>query len=531
MGPRLRIVAINDVYSLENLPRLKTLVAHHRAIDAADLTLVTLAGDFVAPSVLSSLDSGQGMVDCLNQIGVTHLILGNHEDDIATEDLHSRIAEANGRILGTNLPSFDAKMHRSDIVEVQQAGGRRVRVGLVGIVMTDRSIYRRDPFGGAEMESPNESALGEAARLMREDGCAVVVPMTHQTIEEDRALALLQRQPPFPVIVGGHEHQVTLEQVEGTWIVKAGSDAVHAAIVDLTWPTAAPDSGDFDFPTVTVRMDDTSHYAEDHELRLRVDRHMAKVKELEGATLALLAPGEVLSSIGTRVRQTSLGELLATRIRDALGADVCVVNGGGIRGSREYRDRFTYGDLKAEVPFDNELVVVRMPGAILREAIRGSRAGAPSESGGFLQVDDGVELDANDRIMRLQGKAFEAEREYCVALVRNLLTGLDHIEALAQFGKRYAERVPPEGSGQEIKIVLVNAFAEELWHHLGTFGSIDTNRDGQISENEISEAVGRMKNFPASRVTTGLILHALDADHDGSVSRAEAELSERKAKN
>ena len=44
-----------------------------------------------------------------------------------------------------------------------------------------------------------------------------------------------------------------------------------------------------------------------------------------------------------------------------------------MRGNREYRGRFTYGDLKAEVPFDNEVVVVQIPGRVLAEAIRSTR--------------------------------------------------------------------------------------------------------------------------------------------------------------
>ena len=86
-GPRLRVIGINDVYSLENLPRLASLVRHHAQEAPADLMLVTLAGDFVAPSLLGSLDFGRGMVDCLNAVGVTHAILGNHEDDLATGEL------------------------------------------------------------------------------------------------------------------------------------------------------------------------------------------------------------------------------------------------------------------------------------------------------------------------------------------------------------------------------------------------------------------------------------------------------------
>src|ERR1700679_2436869 len=105
-GPRLRVVAVNDVYTLENLPRLRSLVKHHAEADPADVLLVTLAGDFVAPSILSSLDFGRGMVDCMNAVGVTHAILGNHEDDIPVEELRKRITELHATLLGTNVRAF-----------------------------------------------------------------------------------------------------------------------------------------------------------------------------------------------------------------------------------------------------------------------------------------------------------------------------------------------------------------------------------------------------------------------------------------
>ncbi|MBK7156858.1 MAG: hypothetical protein IPH72_34700 [Sandaracinaceae bacterium] len=79
---RLRVVAVNDVYVLDELPRLASLVQAARTRDPADCLLVTVAGDFLAPSLLSSLDEGRGMVDCLNALGVTHVTLGNHEDDL-----------------------------------------------------------------------------------------------------------------------------------------------------------------------------------------------------------------------------------------------------------------------------------------------------------------------------------------------------------------------------------------------------------------------------------------------------------------
>ncbi len=526
-GPTLRIVAINDVYSLENLPRLRTLVEHHRRTAPADALLVTLAGDFVAPSVLSSLDCGRGMVDCMNAAGVTHVTFGNHEDDIAPEELVARVGEFRGVWLATNVHGFPVMLPESVVVTVARRGGRSVKVGLVGVVMTDGAVYRGAPFGGATLEPANDAARREGARLVRDEGCACVIPLTHQTLDEDRALA--RTGAPFPVVVGGHEHEPHVEDVDGTWLEKAGSDAVHAAIIDLAWPEVAPPGGARDMPVVRVRLDDVAAYAEDAGLRARVDLHMARVHDLETAPLVTLAPGETLSSVGTRMRQTSLGTLVCDSVRDALGAEACLFNGGAIRASREYTVRLTYGDVKAEIPFDNEVVVARLPGAVVAEAVRASRAHAPAESGGFLQVDGGVTMSDDGTLVAIAGEPVSASRDYRVALVRNLLTGLDHIEPLERFAAAHPERVPPIGSGREIKLVLVDAFSVDLWEHLGGFDAVDANHDGVITEPELAAAIGRATASAPSDIAAELVLHAIDADQDHTISRDEAEKAGRRS--
>lgn len=521
-GPTLRIVSINDVYSLENLPRLKNLVRRRTTEALADATLVVLAGDFLAPSLLSSLDGGRGMVDCLNDVGLTHVILGNHEDDVPSTELRARVGELRAVWLGTNARGFDPRLRAHDVVDVVAPGGRRVRVGLVGVVMTDVTAYRGAPFAGAELQPANEAARSEAAILTSVHGCACVVPITHQPMEDDKELARSWTTGPLPVIVGGHEHVVLLEQVAGAWIVKAGLDAMNAAIIDLEWPAEAPAPGTPDAPLVTVSVEPVAEYPEDAALRAKVEAHMAKVHALETVPLMTLGPGELLSSVGIRAKQTSLGTLVCSRLRDALGADACLFNAGGIRAARDYAGRVTYGDLKAEVPFDNEIVVVRMPGAVLREAVASSRAAAPLESGGFLQVDDRTVVEEpGHRVTAVTGAPLDEAREYSVALVRNLLEGMDHIEPLARFGREHPEKVPAPGSGREVKIVLVDAFARALWTRLGGFDAVDANHDGRVTPSEIAAAVGRATHGDPSDIAAELVLHAVDVKHQGAITRDE----------
>jgi 2',3'-cyclic-nucleotide 2'-phosphodiesterase (5'-nucleotidase family) len=519
-GPSLRLVCVNDVYTLENLPRLRSLVRHHATTAPADVFLVTMAGDFVAPSLLSSLDKGLGMVDCMNAVPVTHAIFGNHEDDVPFEALVARVEQFRGTWINTNIPDFPLALPAHQVLEIAGAGTRTVRVGLVGVVTGDPNLYRPGAFGGHAITPANPSALAHAHALVREAGCACVVPLTHQSLEDDRALARAEPPPAFPAIIGGHEHEPHLEQVGATWIVKAGSEAAHAAVVDMVWPALAPDAGAPDLPAVAVRFEDAQDYPEDAALRARVERHLQSVRDLKATTLLRLPAGTSLSSVGTRARQTSVGAMLCSRVRDALAVDGCVVNGGGIRGASDYREAFTFGDLEAELPFPNEVVAVAMPGRVVRAAIAASRTGAPRP--GFLQVDDGMAVGPDHVLTAIAGRPLEDDRDYRIATVRVLFDGMDAIEPLVRFAREHPERVPPRDSGRELKVIVVDAFARDFWRQLGTFDDVDTNHDGAVSIDEIRAAIVRVTHATPPDLLVDRVLQAMDADGDARVSPAES---------
>ena len=511
--PKLRIVSVNDVYLLTNLPRLKSLVRHHEEAVAArheaDAILVVLAGDFLSPSLLSSMDAGRGMVECLNDIGVRVVVLGNHEDDLPVAELRARLGELRATCIGTNvLPGkVDLGLPRSLSIEV----GAGFEVGLVGVVTPDAALYRDAPFGGATVVDANTAAMEEARALVRA-GKKGIVAITHQSIDDDRALAAAQRTPPFGAIIGGHEHVPFLVEVGGTWIVKAGTEAVQAAVTDIEWNESGTT-----FRTST-RLEDVSAYPEDPALAKRIGELLAPVEELAAATLLYLPAGQVLSSIGTRSRQTSMGSLLCSRLRDALQAETCLLNGGGVRGAHEYRDRITFSDIELEVPFDNEIVVVDIPGSVVRDAVAASRAKAPAESGSFLQVDDRTVVDPkSNEVISINGLPIEPVRTYKVALIRQLLLGLDHVEPLTQWAHAHPELVPSATSGREPKMVLVQAFALAIWREIGGFDSVDDNHDGSVTPAEVVAAVGRAHPSQApSVVLADLILRAVRSTEPSS---------------
>ena len=525
-GPALRVICINDVYTLEHLPRLKNLVQHHTVTRPADRLLVTLAGDFIAPSILSSLDKGAGMIDCLNAIPITHVMFGNHEDDVGMAELVKRVAELRATWLNTNLPGFRPALPTHQIIEVTRPGGRTVRVGLLGLLADQPGLYRPGAFGGHPIEPANETALRFTRRLVEDDGCACVIPITHQDRADDHALARLQRAPRFPIIIAGHEHEVILDDVEGSWVIKAGAEAANAVVVDLIWPAEAPTAGTPDLPAVTLTLQEVHGFPEDPELRARVDRHMAAVRQLDGATLIRIAPGAPLSSVGIRSRQTSMGTVLCSHLRDALEADGCLLHGGGVRGEHVYEDRFTYADLKTVLPYANETVVVRMSGQVVRDAVASSRAaaaGMPEGANGYLQVDDGMMVGPDDVVTAIAGQPIDLARDYRIATVLGLLGGMNGIEPLLQHARDRPDTVPPRDSGREIKVILVDAFSIELWQQLGSFDDTDADRDGKVTTAELASAIARTTAEPPSEIVVHDVLRMVDADGDGTISRHEAD--------
>ena len=122
----------------------------------------------------------------------------------------------------------------------------------------------------------------------------------------------------------------------------------------------------------------------------------------------------------------------------------------------------------------------------------------------------------------VHGEALDDAREYCVATVRVLFDGMDNVAPLVQFAQQHPERIPPRDSGRELKMIVVSSFCTALWRQLGRFEDIDVDHDAHVTADEVRHAIeGATHEAPSSVLVDGIV-RALDTDHDGSISAAEA---------
>ena len=160
------------------------------------------------------------------------MALGNHEFDLGVDNLtgiFSGVFSGNTPVelpaLCANIKNLDSSHPLHQFVKpyrIQQVGP--FKIGFIGVVTTDE--YNYSPEVNSILTDPYEAA-GEAAFLLRQQGCDVVVCLSHLGIEPDRqGLAWV---PGIDIIVGGHSHTALTEAevVNGKIIVQAGEFGKH----------------------------------------------------------------------------------------------------------------------------------------------------------------------------------------------------------------------------------------------------------------------------------------------------------------
>jgi 5'-nucleotidase/UDP-sugar diphosphatase len=169
----------------------------------------------------------------------------------------------------------------------------------------------------------------------------------------------------------------------------------------------------------------TEAIAEDPAVRAALQPFQERGQERLGLTV-----GEAVGIFDgdrARVRQqpTNLGLLLARAMRERSGADLAVVNAGGIRDSLP-EGRISWRDLLKVQPFGNQLAVVELTGRELLEWLATPARMTPG-AGGYPQTD-GLQMRIEAGVLkeaRVQGRPIDAQRVYRLAINQFTASGGD----------------------------------------------------------------------------------------------------------
>ncbi len=429
------LVVFSDIYDMAEkdgrggFARIAGALKAERA--KAKNVIVALAGDTLSPSLMSSLDKGAHIIELLNRTGLDVFTPGNHEFDFGEAVFRQRMSEAKFTLLAANLrdassnplPGFaDSKMF--DI--------EGVKIGVFGL--TDDEAARRSSPGSLRLLPAIDTAKRQAQAL-RDAGADLVVVVTHSEWQDDLRLAKLGS---IDVVLSGHDHNLFVAYDGRAAIGETQADGVNLVAIDLAIRVDSEGNAKW---TPKFRVIDTADAAPDAAIAARVAQYQASIdKALDIDIGATRTPLDSRKAV-VRGQETAIGDFFADVMRAATGADVAIINGGGIRGNRTYDAgaKLTRKDIVRELPFDDKLVTLELSGADLRQALENAVWMLGKDAGRFGQISGARIVARRDGVpgarlvsVEIGGKPLDEARLYKIATTDFLARGKDGYVALTR---------------------------------------------------------------------------------------------------
>lgn len=471
-GDRVTFLHVNDIYQHApqggrgGLAGLQTLIARMRAV-ATGPVVFTFGGDLFSPSLASSITKGRHMVELFNELAPAAAVLGNHEFDFGPEVAAANIAASTFPWLGANVLGSNGQPFAGCVATHMHEAAEGLRIGFVG-VLTPATAVLSNPTGITF--TPPEAALRSGAASLRAAGAHLVVALTHLNIEDDRAIAA--DIPGIDLILGAHDHDPMSIMETGPLILKAGQDAHWLGAIEMELDRSAARTR---ITSLGWRFIPNVNVAPEPRLDAAVRAIEAQLDQALGRTLARLsAPLDSRTAL-VRMREAAIGNLMADALRAHFNADAALINGGALRGNREYPvgHDFTRRDLISEMPFGNTVVLLELTGAELQGVLEHGVSAIESPSGRYPQVsgialtyDPGDPVGSRLREVSIGGAPLDMARRYRLATIDFLARGGDGYAGLR------SARVIVDAAGGPL---IVNVIAEAIEQR----GSIDARVEGR----------------------------------------------------
>lgn len=322
--PVVRILSVNDVYVADTLRDgtggLARVAAVRDSLARLGPVVFMLAGDVVAPSLLTKWYGGAQMIDAFNAARLDFATFGNHEFDISQAQLEARLAQSKFRWLSTNCTRADGTPFPGT------RGWDTVRVNgtLLGVV--GATIVTRYPRWVSCR--PALPAVRAAVDTLQQRGAQLIVGLTHLSVREDSAL--LASEPRLTAILGGHEHTEQRVALGSRVVRKADSDARTAVVMSIVRDGEGGLGG---WRAVDQLVALGRGAPEDAATALVVSRWRDSLVQHLGPGRVLATSAEALDvRDGTgRNGEGQFGDLVTDAMRAGTHADVALLNGGAMR--------------------------------------------------------------------------------------------------------------------------------------------------------------------------------------------------------
>ena len=339
----IHILAANDMHAqIEVFPQLAALADSLRTIDPS--LLIFSAGDNRTGNPINDkyILQGYPMVALMNQVGFNGSALGNHEFDALS--LRRLIGLSNFRYICAN--AFPSDSSGLKIVPCQVFDVEGLKVGVIGCIqLNPKGIPSTHPdnLKGISFK-PAEEVIPQYEYLSKE--CDATILLSHLGYPDDIKMA--EQFPWLDLIIGGHTHtQLNGNEVKNGVLITQNRNKLHR----VTYITLTVEDGKV--------VDKKAEYIDvrKYPKTVKVVEEMARFYNDNPTLRRILA----IADTPFEARE-ELGCMMCDAFMEETGAEIGIVNPGGVRIESHPQGDITVRDVLEMDPFDNHAVVLELTG-------------------------------------------------------------------------------------------------------------------------------------------------------------------------
>lgn len=442
----IEILSFNDFHgnvleSGKNIgaAKLTGIIKEYQKKDEASDTygVATVSGgDIYQGTAISNILEGAPVSEMLKEIGIVASAIGNHEYDWGSDKIKPWADEVGFKFVAANLideATGEAPEYAEPYVMTTVDG---IDIAFIGIATPETlTSTKAENVVGLKFLDIVET-IDKYSEIVRAEGADIVVALTHSPAEENsdgtitgEAAEIAANAADVDAVIAAHNHKFVDGFVQNNKtgkdvpVVQAGYNGRGLSIITFTL--------DENEEILNVDANTRQFYVESTTNEFPVDENVAQSMDKYNEELAPTLLTEVAElnfdlDHDRYAGVTPLGVTVAEAMRQAGGTQVAIANGGGIRAPLT-KGTLTLGDMYTILPFDNNVVTMKVTGAKLKELIQ---HGINPDGFGWGQYS-GLTVwydSATDEItsMRLSdGTKVEEDEYYTLTSIDFLMTGGD----------------------------------------------------------------------------------------------------------
>lgn len=432
---------------------LQTLVQQQRKRSSA--TFFIFGGGSIGPSALSSFDRGSHIIDILNSIepdvmGVTKREFSFYEDELSLRSYEAAFPLVISNVIDSRVGLSPDGLHTSVLIEKDQ-----ISLGVIS-VLHERVIEEYQLSDIAI--TPPQKAIMEESRRLRKQGADII---------------LLHYSYPFPFI----NSMLNKRIIDVAFITDSRLDekllvetTLHPNIMVLTQQGTALVAS-FEnmagWQLTSFKEQSLKNIPANSELNEQLVEYEARLNRLLNIQI-----GEWHTDISTlrkavRSKENPFANFVVDSIRRYANTDIALINGGSIRGNRQYMAGapISRQDIVTEIPFRAHVVTLDIKGAQIIQALEEGLSQYQNLKGGFPHVSgmsysfDPSETSFNRvKSVAINGEPIDKLKTYTLATSNFLANGGDGFYAFKNARVKSALSMRPPQISDLVMQAIVNQY-------------------------------------------------------------------------